>query len=407
MMQNQVRRCRQTLTRLIAMASLVNPRRVVRYFRSVSRRLDEITRLVHADSVARRDRDLRLALESAQTLGEWEQRLAGCERRLGDWEQQLREREQRVHEMIAVGFERLDSTQSSSAEALHSRVTECIDTIKSLRLDQSQLDEYERFLRYFRRQEYARAIHEGRLAVPHLETEHRLVVASCTTPKPIERTNDHPMAARFNRKLHEFLGGNERLRVLDLGCGGGAYVRSLLDHGHFAVGLEGSDDALVNQAYEWSTIPRHLFTCDVTKPFRLTERSTNEPLLFDAITAWGLLEHVAQEELTGVFENVDLHLAPGGVLLLSVATALDWDPATGSVWQRTVKPRCWWEERFRAHGFDVEKNHPFGQGDWLGRSRKYLGPTPQEPGDFFIALRRSARLRGSALFNHEVRALVA
>ena len=179
------------------------------------------------------------------------------------------------------------------------------------------------------------------------------------------------------------------LRVLDLGCAGGGFVRSLLDDGHFAVGLEGSDYQLVNQGVEWSTIPLHLFTCDVTKPFRLTDRATHAPLLFDAITAWEVMEHIPNEGLPFLFENIHRHLAPGGVLVFSIATFLDWDHKTGVVWHVTVKPRSWWEERFAELGFEVLDEHPFGKDDWLRGSGQCRGDWHEDDGlGFHVVLKR-------------------
>ena len=123
--------------------------------------------------------------------------------------------------------------------------------------------------------------------MPLLETDHPVAVSSNDTKFPRGSKNDNSISPRFNRKLYQLFRGAKPIRVLDIGCAGGGFVRSLLDDGHFAVGLEGSDYPLLNQTGEWSTIPHHLFTCDVTKPFRLTDRATRQPLLFDAITGLG------------------------------------------------------------------------------------------------------------------------
>jgi SAM-dependent methyltransferase len=375
------------MARLRAAAALANPRRILRHFRSVSRRLDDITRLVHAESAAAVDRGLRLELE---------------------WERRLGEMEQRLSQSVTSGLDRFSSAQASQAESLRAAVADCADTIKSLNLDRWKVRDYEGLLRYLRRQDYFRAIEEGRLAVPSLETEHPVAISSNDTRFPRGCKNDNSIAPRFNHKLYQFFGRQTRLRVLDLGCAGGGFVRSLLDQGHFAVGLEGSDYPLVNQTMEWSTIPRHLFTCDITKPFRLTDRATNQPLAFDAITGWEVMEHIPQEELAGLFENIDRHLSPDGVLLFSIATFLDWDPSTGVVWHVTVKPRTWWEDRFAEFGFEVEEDHPFGKDDWLRGSGQCRGDWHEDEGlGFHVVLRRKVSSGSIPSVGNGIRALVA
>ena len=48
-------------------------------------------------------------------------------------------------------------------------------------------------------------------------------------------------------------------------------MKSILDAGGFAVGVEGSDYSQRHKRAEWATIPDHLFTTDATVPFQLSE----------------------------------------------------------------------------------------------------------------------------------------
>ncbi len=45
---------------------------------------------------------------------------------------------------------------------------------------------------------------------------------------------------RFNEKLWLLYPKTHVVKVLDLGCSGGDFVKSCIDDGHFAVGIEGS-----------------------------------------------------------------------------------------------------------------------------------------------------------------------
>ena len=120
------------------------------------------------------------------------------------------------------------------------------------------------------------------------------------------------------------------------------------------------------------------------------------------------MEHIPDEGLPRLFENLDRHLAPGGLLLFSIATFLDWDQRTGVVWHVTVKPRSWWEDRFERLGFEVEEEHPFGKDDWLRGSGQCRGDWHEDDGlGFHVVLRRKANSGAVAPTNEEWRASVA
>jgi 2-polyprenyl-3-methyl-5-hydroxy-6-metoxy-1,4-benzoquinol methylase len=46
---------------------------------------------------------------------------------------------------------------------------------------------------------------------------------------------DNSMNLRFNRKLYDYFDYRDNLRVLDLGCSGGGFVRSFLEDGFHVV----------------------------------------------------------------------------------------------------------------------------------------------------------------------------
>jgi 2-polyprenyl-3-methyl-5-hydroxy-6-metoxy-1,4-benzoquinol methylase len=179
-----------------------------------------------------------------------------------------------------------------------------------------------------------------------LDAERDLAADSPDYQMPWGTRRNDSLNPRFNQKLWRLYEPTRIVRVLDLGCSGGGFVKSCIEDGHFAVGLEGSNFSKLLQRSAWATIPRFLFTCDITKPWNLlidTGRG-EEPLTFDVITAWDVIEHIREEDLGALARNVHRHLAPGGLFILSVANHED---VVGGVrLHQTVRPKDWWGEKF-------------------------------------------------------------
>jgi SAM-dependent methyltransferase len=168
--------------------------------------------------------------------------------------------------------------------------------------------------------------------------------------QPHGTARDNSSNLWFNRKLFAWRPARE-VRVLDIGCSGGGFVKSILDAGGFAVGVEGSDYSRKAKRAEWATIPDHLFTADATETFQLYREGaggTREPLKFDVITAWEFFEHIAEDGLSAVIQNIDRHLEPGGVVLVSIAP---WEDVVDGVrLHQSVHESPWWIEKFGSLG---------------------------------------------------------
>ena len=130
---------------------------------------------------------------------------------------------------------------------------------------------------------------------------------------------DNSVHAPFNAKI---LQRWPNARLLDIGCAGGGLVKSIIDDGGFAVGVEGSDFSKnqVPPRAEWATIPGNLFTTDATKPFTILDDDTQ--IMFDVITCWEVMEHIAKDDIGGVLGNVANHLTPDGRFITSINSAL-------------------------------------------------------------------------------------
>lgn len=175
---------------------------------------------------------------------------------------------------------------------------------------------------------------------------------------------DNSKNYNFNLKFYRQFGWKDDASVLDLGCSGGAFVRSFLEDGYIAMGLEGSDVSKKHRSGEWDTIPYHLFTCNIVKPFQI-HTGNGKKANFDVITAWEVMEHIPEDVLPQLVENILLHLKPNGYFICSIAFHQDGDPITGAVYHKTLRSGEWWKEYFQAHGLYVVSNHPFETGDMV------------------------------------------
>jgi SAM-dependent methyltransferase len=151
----------------------------------------------------------------------------------------------------------------------------------------------------------------------------------------------------MDAKLHRELGEGP-LRVMDLGCAGGQMVADFITLRWLGAGLEGSDFSLKHRRANWKKLANtNLFTCDITKPYRVT--LNGQPVKFHLITAWEVMEHIATPDLPAVFENIRNHLQPGGYFIASTTETPDLHE--GLELHQTQWPNAQWRQF-------VEKNFP-------------------------------------------------
>ena len=126
--------------------------------------------------------------------------------------------------------------------------------------------------------------------------------------------NDSSVNLKFNKKIHELLNFKSDLYLLDLGCAGGGMVKSLLEDGFVAIGLEGSDIPKKLGLGEWDICPYHLFTCDITSNFTIFS-DVKEKVMFDVITSWELLEHIPEKQINPLILNISNHIKYKGYFI--------------------------------------------------------------------------------------------
>jgi hypothetical protein len=124
-----------------------------------------------------------------------------------------------VERGLAVNAERLGSLTEAGGDAA------VLDTLAArlAMLEQTVLGVQRRRLR-------------ERVGAIRIATEHPVATASPDHVKPWGTANDNSRNQRFNARLTALLEGE--VSVLDLGCSGGGAVRSFVEQGYLAVGVE-------------------------------------------------------------------------------------------------------------------------------------------------------------------------
>lgn len=177
--------------------------------------------------------------------------------------------------------------------------------------------------------------------------------------------NDNSRNRNFNLKLYNYFQFKNDLKLLDLGCSGGGLVSSIIEDGYEAIGLEGSDASKKLRGGEWDVLVHHLFTCDVSTPFIITDLKSSSQIKFDAITMWEVLEHIPEDRIPVLFKNIRDHLAPGGIFVGSIDMTPDGNLLTGANYHVTLKPKGWWLKMFKDAGLVPVANNPFSTRDYV------------------------------------------
>jgi SAM-dependent methyltransferase len=177
---------------------------------------------------------------------------------------------------------------------------------------------------------------------------------------------DNNKNLKFNDKLLAMI-PHRPISVMDIGCAGGGMVKTFVDAGQIAIGIEGSDYSKKIKRAAWGTIPEYLFTADARKPFVIFDIH-NQLVKFDVITAWEFFEHIEEDKIPGVIENIQRHLKPGGLLIGSINTS------GHTAHHPTVKRPEWWFELFERNGFELRPDLiSYFSPDWVRMTPTSIG----------------------------------
>ena len=182
----------------------------------------------------------------------------------------------------------------------------------------------------------------------YISTDHPIALDSIDHISPLGTRKDNSVNLKFNEKLLRMI-PHKPVSVLDIGCAGGGFVESLIGVGQIAIGIEGSNYSKKNNRAAWGTIPEYLFTADARKPFVIFD-IYNQLVKFDVITAWEFFEHIEEDKISDVIENIQRHLKPGGLLIASINTHSE------SKYHPTAHEPGWWFEFFKWHGFELRSD---------------------------------------------------
>lgn len=213
-------------------------------------------------------------------------------------------------------------------------------------------------------------------------TDFPIAVSSPDHIVPWGTARDNSCNLRFNHKIIRLFEHLERFpKVLDLGCSGGGFVKSCINQGMQALGIEGSDFSKRNNRAEWPLLgAKALFTADITRDFQVQYNKT--PFLFDVITSWEVMEHLSAERLSTVCANIGRHLEEHGLAIMSISS--NEELVRGTKLHLTVQSKKKWIDTF-------EKNNLYHMPKYASffNTQYVRGPKQNAPGSFHLFLSRN------------------
>lgn len=172
--------------------------------------------------------------------------------------------------------------------------------------------------------------------------------------KPKGAAHDNTSSTYFVEAIERTFKG-QKINFLDLGCAGGGIVKDMHDARHLSYGIEGSPEQKNASKNNWATIPDNLFVADITEKFRFytyDENGQSTKVLFDVISAWDVLEHIPEDRLPGLIENLIKNLKPNGFFICGIADFLD------DGYHVTIHNKEWWIKLFEQHKMRLAEDEP-------------------------------------------------
>jgi 2-polyprenyl-3-methyl-5-hydroxy-6-metoxy-1,4-benzoquinol methylase len=177
--------------------------------------------------------------------------------------------------------------------------------------------------------------------------------------------------------------GNQRARVLDLGCGDGTFLEQMMAHGYSAAGTELS--------VETSRRASRIESLDLRTG--MLDEDSFPPATFQLITAWHVVEHLPDPSAT--LRLCRKWLAPEGRLVIAVPNAASWQARVfRASWFHLDPPRHLYQlsasslaRILATNGFEVVATRHFNLSQnvygWLQSALNAMGGRPAQLYEFF------------------------
>lgn len=154
---------------------------------------------------------------------------------------------------------------------------------------------------------------------------------------------------KFFPKLQQLYPKKRYKTWFDAGCGECGIVQYLLKNGYDAYGSDISSTNLEKHCYS-------LFKTGRVSAASLQELPY-ESNKCDIIFSADVLEHIPENNIPYVIKEL-VRISKTGILFLSISqrlSGLDPDPPEKPIYHITIKPRSWWDEKFREMGCQRNK----------------------------------------------------
>ena len=144
-------------------------------------------------------------------------------------------------------------------------------------------------------------------------------------------------------KYMKFLRKGSSLKMLDIGCGRGYYVRDALEEGINAYGIDVSTHALENALAEVKD--RITFGSITEIPFGDEE--------FDVMTAFDVIEHIHPKDTLNMMEEIRSLLKSDGIIIITTPNS-NFGSWVFDLTHINVRPPKFWKLIFEEHNFKVQ-----------------------------------------------------
>ncbi len=207
-----------------------------------------------------------------------------------------------------------------------------------------------------------------------IETNYLCAYDSLDYTKPIGAVNDDHSNKKYIDEIESLF--NRKFSYLELGCAGGLIIKDLVDKGHDAYGIEGTDHPISIGRHAWTIYHNtRLFTCDLAKPFKILEAPK-----FDVISNWEFFEHIPTDSILYLLSKIYLHLSDSGIVICGISYSVDEHHL--SIFKRDEWESKFFNTLFTTNDYDLSNKL---REDYIGDHKSFFVILRKKPGKESIA----------------------